>query len=106
MTLGGERVSVQNPFIRYATDGGWDYLNREQAEALRGGESGVIFTDVLVDQLQALNPGTVNRDRAEELARRVVRTLPTIQGNLDVWEYLRGLKTIFIDEEHRERSVR
>ena len=106
MTLGGERGSVQNPFIRYATDVGWDYLNRDQAEAQRGGESGLIFTDVLVAQLQALNPGTVNRDRAEELARRVVRTLPTLQGNHDVWEHLRGLKTIFIGEENRERSVR
>ena len=106
MTLGGERGSVQNPFIRYATDVGWGYLNREEAEVRRGGESGLLFIDVLVEQLQALNPGTVNRDRAEELARRVVRCLPTIQGNLDTWEHLRGLKTIFIDEEDRERSVR
>src|SRR5712692_9704947 len=106
MTLGGERDSVQNPFIRYATDVGWTYLNREEAEVRRGGESGLVFTDVLVAQLQVLNPGTVNRDRAEELARRVVRCLPTIQGNLDVWEHLRGLKTIFIDEENRERTVR
>jgi len=106
VTIGGERSSVQNPFIRYAVDVGWTYLSREEAERQRGGESGLIFTDVLVDQLQALNPGIVNRDRGEELARRVVRTLPTIQGNLDVWEHLRGLKTIFIDEESRERSVR
>lgn len=106
MTLGGERGSVQNPFIKYATDVDWSYLGREDGEVLRGGESGLIFTDVLVEQLQALNPETVNRDRAEELARRVVRALPTIQGNLDVWEHLRGLKTIFVDEENRERSVR
>jgi type I restriction enzyme, R subunit len=106
VSLGGERRAVQNPFVRYASDVGWDYLNREQAEVNRGGESGLIFTDVLIAQLQALNPDTVNRDRAEELGRRVVRILPTIQGNLDVWEHLRGIKTVFVDEDHRERSVR
>jgi type I restriction enzyme, R subunit len=104
--LGGERRSVQNPFIGYAVQAGWAYLNREQAEGQRGDESGLLFTDVLIAQLQALNPETVNIDRAEELARRIVRTLPTIKGNLDVWEHLRGIKTVFVDEDHRERSVR
>jgi type I restriction enzyme, R subunit len=106
MTIGSERGAVQNPFIRYAAEVGWDYLDREQAEARRGGESGLIFMDTLVSQLQVLNPAVVTRERAEELARRVVRSLPTIQGNLDVWEHLRGIKTIFVDEDHRERSVR
>lgn len=106
MTIGAEGSSVQNPFVRYATEVGWEYLKREEAETRRGGEAGLIFTDTLVQQLMALNPGTVNRDRAEELARRVVRTLPTIRGNLDVWEHLRGVKTVFIDEDNRERSVR
>lgn len=106
MTLGGERGAVQNPFIHHATDVGWDYLQRDESESRRGGDAGLIFTDTLVDQLQKLNPGTVNRDRAEELARRVVRTLPTIRGNLDAWEHLRGIKTVFVEEDNRERSVR
>lgn len=106
MSLGGERRSVQNPFIRYATEVGWTYLDRAQAEARRGGETGLIFPDTLVDQLQTLNPQTVYRDRAEELSRRIVRSLPTIGGNLDVWEHLRGIKTVFVEEERRDRSVR
>jgi len=105
MTLGSESRAVQHPFLEYASASGWAYLNREQAEAMRGGESGVLFPDVLVDQLQNLNPSSVNRDRAEELGRRVVRTLPTIKGNFDVWEHLRGIKTIFVPEENRERTV-
>jgi len=106
MSIGGERGSVQTPFIRYATDVGWVRVDRLQAEANRGAESGLIFTDILVEQLQALNPGIVNRERAEELARRVVRTLPTIRGNLDAWEHLRGIKTVFVEEDNRERSAR
>lgn len=106
MRLGGERKAVQNPFLTYATEVGWEYLGRNQAEGRRGGETGLLFTDTLVEQLQKLNPQTVNRDRAEELARRIARSLPTIAGNLDVWEHLRGIKTVFVEEERRDRSVR
>jgi type I restriction enzyme R subunit len=106
MALGSERFSVQNPFIRYAADAGWTVLPRDAALAMRGDEAGVLFTDTLVSQLQALNPGVVNRSRAEDLVHRVSRVLPTIQGNLNVWEHLRGLKTVFVTEENRERNVR
>ena len=106
MILGSERGSVQNPFIRYAHEAGWTPLTRDDALTMRGDESGVLFTDVLVEQLQRLNPETVNRDRAEELARLIVRSLPTIKGNFDVWEHLRGLSKVFVPEEDYERDVR
>ncbi|MDA8040350.1 MAG: HsdR family type I site-specific deoxyribonuclease [Actinomycetota bacterium] len=106
MTTGSEGGSVQYPFIRYAHEIGWTVLSRDEALQFRGGETGVVFTDVLVDQLQALNPGTVNHDRAVDLAHRVVRALPNIKGNADVWEYLRGLRKVFVEEESRERDVR
>ena len=106
MTVGSERGAVQNPFLRYADDADWTVVDRDEAFALRGGESGIVFTDILIDQLQALNPGTVSRDRAVDLAHRVVRALPNIKGNEDVWEYLRGLKKVFVEEENRERDVR
>jgi type I restriction enzyme R subunit len=106
VTTGSERGAVQNPFVRYASDVGWTYLTRDQALALRGDESGIVFTDVLVDQLESLNPSVVDRDRAVDLAHRVVRALPNIKGNEDVWEYLRGLKKVFVEEESRERDVR
>ena len=106
MILGSEAGSVQHPFVSYARSVGWEYLDRQAAELRRGGETGLIFTDTLVDQLQSINPGSVSRDRAEELARRIVRSLPTIKGNFDVWEHLRGIKTVFVPEDNRERSVR
>lgn len=106
MTTGSESGAVQYPFIRYAGEAGWTIITRDEALHLRGDDSGIVFTDVLVDQLQILNPGTVNRDRAVELAHRVVRALPNIKGNEDVWEHLRGLKKVFVEEESRERDVR
>ena len=31
---------------------------------------------------------------------------PNIEGNLDAWEYMKGLKTVFVETEKRERNVR
>jgi len=104
--LGSERTAVQNPLIRYATEVGWTYLSPDEALRLRGGEEGRLLRHVFLTQVQRLNPGVVDRVRAEELAKRLTRVLPRIEGNLEAWEYLRGLKTVFVAEEKRERNVR
>ena len=106
MTLGRERSAVQNPFIRYAVEAGWQYLPPEDALLMRGGESGLVLRPVLIERVQRLNPGFVDVSRAENLIRRLERVLPRIEGNLDAWEYLKGLKTVFVPEEKRERNVR
>src|SRR5581483_9900320 len=97
---------VQGPFIKYATEVGWEYVDPEEALRLRRGETGAIFHDVLVEELQTLNPDVVDLGRAEDLVERIVRVPPTIEGNLDAWEYLRGLKTVFVPDEKRELNVR
>lgn len=38
MSLGAERSSVQNPFIRYAVEAGWTYLSPDETLTRRGGE--------------------------------------------------------------------
>ncbi|MFP3868200.1 MAG: type I restriction endonuclease [Desulfobacteraceae bacterium] len=35
-----------------------------------------------------------------------MRVRPNIEGNLDAWEYLKGLKTVFVEVEKRERNIR
>ncbi len=105
-TLGSERGTVQNPFIRYAREVGWTYLPPEEARRLRRGETGLLLHDIFVAQVIALNRGTVDLARAEDLAERLARIPPNIEGNFQAWEYLRGLKTVFIPEERRERNVR
>ena len=106
MTIGSERGSVQNPFIRYAEEAGWTYLTPEQAVALRRGLTSPVLDSVLVDQLQRLNPGVVDLLRAEAIRDRLIRVRPSIEGNLDAWEFLKGLKTVFVETERRERNVR
>ncbi len=106
MTIGGERSAVQNPFLRYAQEAGWTYLPPEEATRLRRGETGLVLHEVLVRQLQALNPGVVDLQRAEDVAGRLVRVRPNVEGNLEAWEFLKGLMTVFVAEEKRERNVR
>ncbi|NLV44623.1 MAG: HsdR family type I site-specific deoxyribonuclease [Candidatus Hydrogenedentes bacterium] len=107
MTLGSEQSSVQRPFLRYAVEAGWTYLPPDEALRLRhGGITSPVLDTVLVDQLQRLNPGRVTPARAEDTVKRLVRVRPCIEGNLDAWEYLKGLKTVFIEEEKRERNIR
>ena len=105
MTLGSERSSVQNPLIRYAVEAGWDYLPPDEALRLRRGAGSPVLHEVLIQQLQRLNPGVVDLQRAERVVNRLIRVRPSIEGNLEAWEYLRGLRTVFVEEERRERNV-
>ena len=106
MTIGSEAGSVQHPLINYATGAGWTYINRDDALALRGDESGPVLIDTLATQLERLNPGRVNRAQAAELIRRITRVSPTLAGNFEVWEFLRGLKTTYDEVGGRELNVR
>jgi type I site-specific restriction-modification system R (restriction) subunit len=106
MPLDSESSSVQRPFIRYAIEAGWTYLSPDQALNLRqGGVTSPVLDVVLLGQLAKLNPGILNAAGALDIVRRLVRVRPSIEGNLDAWEFLKGLKTVFVDTEKRERNV-
>jgi type I restriction enzyme R subunit len=107
MTLSSEPYTVQNPLIRYAVEAGWTYLPPEEALRLRGGEDSPVLRAVLVEQVQRLNPGVVDSvTGAEEVVRRLIGVRPSIEGNMEAWEYLKGLKTVFVEAERRERNLR
>ncbi len=102
-----ERRTVQNPFLRYAQEAGWTYLPPGEALRLRGGEDSPVLRTVLVEQLQRLNPGVVDSSvKARDVVDRLVRVRPDIEGNLEAWEFLRGLKTVFVEAEGREKNIR
>jgi type I restriction enzyme R subunit len=104
--IGSEVESVQKPFVRYATEAGWAYLSPDEALNKRKGVVSPVLDAVLSEQLQRLNPGIVDHQRADDTIKRLVRVRPNIEGNLDAWEYLKGLKTVFVPEEKRERNIR
>jgi len=104
--LGAEREAVQNPLIRYATEVGWQYVDPEEAVRLRQGETGLVFRQLFIEQMQRLNPDFMGPVLAEELIKALERIAPNVEGNLVAWEYLKGLRSVFVPDENRERNVR
>lgn len=119
--LGGERSAVQDRLISYVreptavymtSDGrrttlnlGWEYVSSDVAERLRGGLTGLVFRDTFVSQMKTLNPDFMDEELAEELIRKLERIPPNIEGNFAAWEYLKGLRSVFVSGEKRERDV-
>jgi len=93
MAIGGEWGSVQKPMVRYAQEVGWELISPEEALNLRRGEESHILWDVFLLQVQKLNPDFVDRQTAEDLGKRLTKLRPDIEGSLQAWEYLKGLKT-------------
>lgn len=107
MSSFSERHTVQNPFIRYAEEVGWIYLPPEEALRQRGGVESPLLKSVLVERLQLLNPGVVGSPtKANEVVARLLGVRPDIEGNLEAWEYLKGLKTLFVEAQRRECTLK
>lgn len=101
-----ERKTVQEPLIKYATQIGWAYLNRDEAVALRGGEAGLFFYDILKNKLISLNKGIVNDEKANEIIKRLENVKSSIEGNQEILQYLKGEKSVYSDKEKRELDIR
>ncbi len=106
MRLSSERAVVQNRLIEYAKDCGWTYLSPDEALRLRRGETSPLLWDVFTQKIQQLNPDRVDARKADEIAKRLIRVPPKPEGNLEAWEYLKGLKTVFVPDERRERNLK
>lgn len=120
--LGSEKYSVQKPIIDYvqepsaeytAQNGarvflklGWQYISPDEALRLRGGETGMVFREFFINQLQRLNPGFADHLMAEEIIKKIESIPANIEGNFTAWEYLKGLKTVFVPSEKRERNIK
>jgi len=104
--LGNERKAVQDAMIKYAVESGWEYVASQNALALRGGKTGLVFREVFTNQLLKLNLDFMDAELAGEVAKGIERLPPNIEGNLKVWEHLKGMGTIFVPVEKRERNVR
>lgn len=91
--------------MKYAGEIGWEYVARETALRLRGGETGLYFAEVLEEQLRRLNPGVVDRDQAAAIVRELTLLKPSIEGNRDALDWLRGEHSVFVPRENRERNV-
>lgn len=106
ITLGGERGSIQNPIIKYAKEIGWGYIKPEDALKYRESDQLFLLKEIFINQLIKLNPGFMDKQKIEDLTKKIQRIQANISGNFEFWEYIKGLKTIYHPEENRERNVR
>jgi len=98
-----ERTEVQDPLIRYAAQIGWTVIADDEALTLRGGETGLFFTEVLADQLRALNPRLAFDPQA--VIRQLENVRAGIEGNHETLLYLRGQKSIYDPAQKRELNL-
>jgi type I restriction enzyme R subunit len=101
-----EAGTVQFPMVHHAAEMGWTPLSREEALSKRGGEAGLFLYDELRDALLRLNPGLVTPTNVQEIIDRLDAIPPTMEGNREMLEWLRGHRTIYDDREQRQRPVR
>ena len=104
--LGGERVAVQDTMIQYACEIGWEFVSAQDSQRLRRGKEGLIFKDIFTDQIAKLNEDFIDSVMIEDLYKNLQRLPARVEGNLQAWEYLKGLKTVFVHAEKRERNVK
>ncbi|MFH0832005.1 MAG: type I restriction endonuclease, partial [archaeon] len=101
-----EKSIVQDPLVKYATQIGWTYLNRDEAVALRGGETGLFFYDILKEKLISLNKSIINNDKAKEIIKKLENVKSSIEGNQEILQYLKGEKSVYSDKDKRELNIR
>lgn len=98
-----ERSEVQTPLIRYAAEIGWTFIPQDDALTLRGGETGLFFTEALAAQLRALNPHLTFDPQT--VIRQLENVRAGIEGNAETLLYLRGQKTIYDPAQKRELNL-
>ncbi len=100
-----EEKAVQEPMIKYAHQIGWEILDAEEAENQRNGITGLFLNSTLRDRIHRLNPGIQSDEEVDSVIRQFQLLKPTIEGNKDFLEFIRGERTYFDQEEQRERNL-
>jgi type I restriction enzyme, R subunit len=110
-----EHKSVQARILKYAQDIGWSFVTQAEAEERRGFDptgasprekaknASRFFPETLFEKVKELNPKYT--DSKEELLRQLDLPLPSIAGNRELLQYLKGEKTFFSKEEKREFNL-
>ncbi|TAN04238.1 MAG: HsdR family type I site-specific deoxyribonuclease [Rhodanobacteraceae bacterium] len=101
-----ESTTVQFALVEHAAAVGWVKVTPEAALARRGGEGGLFFRDELEAALLRLNPGVVTVAEVPGIVSRLEAIPASIEGNREMLDWLRGLKSIFVESEKRQRNVR
>lgn len=100
-----EARSVQDPLFRYAEEVGWTPVAQEDSLKHRGGETGLVFREILRGKLLEFNSGVVDELNVDEILNRIENARNTIEGNREVLRWLRGEQTVYVPSQKRELNV-
>ena len=99
-----ETSTVQMPMVRHAAEVGWVPVPPHDALARRGGPAGLLFRGELEESLHRLNPW-LNDDAARSVIERLESLPPSIEGNRQMLEWLRGERQWYDDAEQCQKPV-
>ncbi|MDW7973263.1 MAG: HsdR family type I site-specific deoxyribonuclease [Thermodesulfovibrio sp.] len=116
MKFGSEKYAVQESIVNYVCEAqaeysvyseftGWHYISRDDLSRLRHNNTQIILENIFLPKIKKLNP-FLSDDEAEEVLKQLERVRPDIEGNLTVWQFLKGLKSLYIQSEKRQRNIR
>jgi len=107
MRLITEKKDVQDRVINYLQATRWKYIPTEDLNQKRGFDIKEPFIlEVLESKLKELNKGIITDENVRDVIRRLRLIPPTLKGNEEFLEYLRGKKTVYVEKERRERNFK
>lgn len=105
-SLALEASTVQYPLVRHAVEAGWEFVPEAEALARRRGEEGLFFYAELEAALLRLNPGVVTPENVASVVAAMESVPPTMDGNRQLLDWVRGRKTVFVPSEKRSLNVK
>lgn len=100
-----ERKIAQNPMIKYATQIGWDYIDRETSNKLRDNDfRNVFYTSVFKESLHKLNP-FIDESLCGEVIRQLGLLKPNIEGNKKALEFLKTGINEYVQSLQRSTDI-
>ena len=99
-----EANTVQMPMVRHAAEVGWTPVPPQEALARRGGPAGLLFRGELEEALCRLN-SWLSDDAVRGVIERLESLPPSIEGNRQMLEWLRGERQWYDDAEKCQKPV-
>jgi type I restriction enzyme R subunit len=100
-----ELNTVQLPLLRHAEAVGWECVSKDASIGKRRGVEGLFHYAELKTALLSLNSGVVTEENVQAIIQELEALAPTLTGNREMLEWLRGAKTVAVPEERRRRNV-
>ena len=99
-----EATTVQMPMVRHAAEIGWIPVPPQDALAHRGGPAGLLFRAELHEALRRFN-SWLSEDAVRSVIERLESLPPTIEGNRQMLEWLRGERQWYDENEQCQKPV-